>query len=195
MVELIAMIFEYRLLRAKTDRLSITLGDTESCRLAALERMLSGEEDPHRDPRRAMARARVRAFVRFTLPGDIGIGELHDISAGGARIDTSHPPAPGTPVLLAVQLAPAHEFVFPGRVVWRETRGVGSFGVAFDGVPTRRSLAHPVQGINRLTPPQGLRPSELPVLDPDDDERASITEIKCKTPVPEAPAAGQLRRS
>lgn len=192
MLELISLIYEYRLLREKSDRLCITLGDAELCRMAGLERLLSGEDHPRRDRRRAMARARMRAFVRFTLPNDIGVGEMHDVSGGGARIDASHPPTPGTPVLLAVHVAPAHEFVFPGRVVWRDT---GSFGVVFEGVPSRRRLTHPVRAIGRPSVVSlASSTRELVTFDQDDEERTSITEIKCKTPVPVAPAAEQPGR-
>ncbi|MCC7536484.1 MAG: PilZ domain-containing protein [Deltaproteobacteria bacterium] len=176
------LIFEYRLLRAKTDRLAITLGDAELCRLAGLERLLAGDEDPNRDPRRAMARAQLRAFVRYTLHNAIGAGELTDVSAGGARIEASHPPAVGAPVLVAIQIPPAYEFVFPGSVVWRTST---AFGLAFDGIPTRRRVTHPVRTLVR--PPVPLRPAftDLVSINDGDDERSSITEVKCKTPIPE----------
>lgn len=186
MLELMTLIFEYRLLRAKSDHLGIALGDAELCRLAGLEGLLSGEDDSgRRDARRVMARAQLRAFVRYTMHNAIGAGELANISGGGARVEAVHLPAVGTGVLLAIQIAPADEFVFPATVVWRSGT---SFGVSFDGIPSRRRLTHPVRPIGRNTPVSMRAPifDHLIAMNDVDEESSSITEVKCKTPVPDA---------
>lgn len=136
MKNLFEMIYEYQLLRGKQDRLEVPLDEEERARLAALSRLLSGDNV---GSRRAMPRAPVPARVVFTMPGGFESGEIKNISGSGLAIATARPPAEGTRIVVRVEDGGV-EYLFPCRVVWQRLASNVGMGAIFDGVPTRASV-------------------------------------------------------
>jgi hypothetical protein len=136
MKNLFEMIYEYQLLRGKQDRLDVPLDEEERARLAALSRLLSGD---NAGSRRTMPRAPVPARVVFTMPGGFESGEIKNLSGSGLAIATAHPPAQGTRIVVRVEDGGV-EYLFPCRVVWQRVSANVGMGAIFDGVPTRASI-------------------------------------------------------
>lgn len=142
MHDVLEMIYEYRLLLSKRERLEIPLDDAETARLVALSGLLRGEVAGPRDARRAMPRLPCPGTVEFTLPGGFGLGEVRNVSGGGIAIATA--PLPGGLERTIVRIArPAQnvEYVFPCRILWSASAGGAGIGptlvgMAFDGVPS-----------------------------------------------------------
>lgn len=140
MNEFFEMIYEYRLLLAKEEKLSITLDSDERARLLGLEGLLSGDA-PDRDPRRGMPRVPSPVGVQFTLAGGFGTGQVLNVSGGGLAIATTTLSAVSSRSIVRVSLpATGVEYVFPCRVVWVQTDSLSGMGMAFDGVPSRTTL-------------------------------------------------------
>lgn len=141
MNEFFEMIYEYRLLLAKEEKLAIALDEDERVRLLGLEGLLSGDA-PSRDSRRGMPRVPSPIGVQFTIAGGFGAGQVLNVSGGGAAIATTAPGALGSRTIVRVSLpATGVEYVFPCRVVWVQVDAQCAMGVAFDGVPSRTALA------------------------------------------------------
>lgn len=129
------MIFEYQLLRAKQDRLEVPLDDDERARLSGLSQLLAGEGS---HGARAMPRLPFPKGVSFTLPGGFETGEVKNLSGKGVAIATARPPAIGARVIVRfVDEAGGCEYFFPCRVVWSRKSNQPGMGLVFDGVPTR----------------------------------------------------------
>jgi len=140
MNEFFEMIYEFRLLLAKEEKLAIALDDEERARLLGLERLLSGDA-PGRDPRRSMPRVPSPVGVQFTVAGGFGAGQVLNASGGGFAIATTAPGVLGARTIVRVSLpATGIEYVFPCRVVWSQLDAQSGMGVAFDGVPSRTVL-------------------------------------------------------
>lgn len=140
MNEFFEMIYEYRLLLAKEEKLAIALDGEERARLLGLEALLSGDA-PGRDPRRGMPRVPSPVGVQFTLAGGFGAGQILNVSGGGVAIATSALSAVGSRTIVRLSLpSTGIEYVFPCRVVWVQIDALSGMGVAFDGVPSRTSL-------------------------------------------------------
>ncbi len=151
MFDLVELIYEFQLLRAKSESLGIPLTDDERAHLIGLARMLDsgGGADPIG---RAFVRVGTRGPVQFTAPPGFGLGQLANLGGGGVAIATSRPLAPGSrTVLRLVDPTGNREFVFPCRVVWRRTGRDACMGVAFDGVPLRLAFGLPRGGEWRRT--------------------------------------------
>jgi len=134
------MVYAYRLLLAKEEKLAIPLDADERVELLGLAQLLSGDA-PSNDPRRAMPRVPSPLSVQFTLPGGFGAGQLHNASGGGLAIVTATPGALGERTIVRVGLVAAGvEYVFPCRVVWVQKGQQPAMGVVFDGVPSRTLL-------------------------------------------------------
>lgn len=132
---LLEMIFEYQLLRAKQDRLEVPLDDDERARLLGLGQLLVGDGDRGA---RQMPRLPFPKSVSFTLPGGFEAGEIKNLSGKGIAIATLRPPAIGTRVIVRLlEEGAGSEYFFPCRVVWSRRAPLPGMGVVFDGVPTR----------------------------------------------------------
>ena len=161
MNEFFEMIYEYRLLLAKEEKLAIALDDEERARLTGLERLLSGDA-PDRDPRRGMPRVPAPVGVQFTLAGGFGAGQLLNVSGGGFAIATRALGPVGARTIVRLSLpATGIEYVFPCRIIWVHVDAQSGMGVAFDGVPSRTLVrgrssgtwTMPIQfGARRTTP-------------------------------------------
>ena len=157
MNEFFEMVYEYRLLLAKEEKLAIPLDDDERTRLFGLERLLSGDT-PSRDPRRAMPRVASPLGVQFTLAGGFGAGQVLNASGGGLAIATTSPGALGSRTIVRLDLPPAGiEYVFPCRVIWMHEDAQSGMGVAFDGVPSRTLMLDPSSGVWRIPLQFGAR--------------------------------------
>jgi hypothetical protein len=149
MLNLLESIWEYQLLLNKDRTLDIELDSAEQAQLVGLRRMLRGEYEGFSTPQRADHESDPIP-VQLTVPGGFAAGEIRSVSANGMAIVTNHPPARDTRTILRVaDSRRGWEYVFPGRVVWKNGRVIG---VAFDGVPTR----HPF-----LMPSDSWRPGRL----------------------------------
>jgi hypothetical protein len=147
MRNLLEMIYEYQLLRAKEEYLEIRLDDDERVRQMGLDRLLQGETID-RSSRRRFPRVKLVMPVQFTLPGGFESGEVRDLSGGGLCIACTRPPEPDS--RLIVRIADSrlgYEYVFPCRVAWRVATGNRRMGVVFDGVPSRTPLAAEDTGV------------------------------------------------
>ncbi len=134
------MVYAYRLLLAKEEKLAIALDAEERAHLLGLEQLLSGDT-PGRDPRRGMPRVPSPVGVQFTLPGGFGAGQVLNASGGGLAIVTASPGAVGDRTIVRVGLvASGVEYVFPCRIAWVQAGQQPAMGVAFDGVPSRTVL-------------------------------------------------------
>ena len=146
MFDLVELIYEFQMLRAKSEALGIPLTDDERGRLIGLGRLLdaSGTPDPFG---RAFARIEARGPVQFTAPPGFGLGQLADLGGGGLCIATSRPLAPDTrTVVRLVDPTGGREFVFPCKVIWSRPGPDPAMGLAFDGVPMRMSFRVPPPG-------------------------------------------------
>lgn len=162
MNEYFEMVYEYRLLLAKEEKLAIPLDDDERRRLFGLERLLSGDA-PVRDPRRSMPRVVTPIGVQFTLAGGFGAGQLLNASGGGLAIATTTTCALGSRTIVRLNLpATGIEYVFPCRVIWRHEETFSGMGVAFDGVPSRTVLLERNSGTWRM-PLQFGSPRNAPI--------------------------------
>ena len=156
MFDLVELIYEFQMLRAKSEALGIPLTDDERGRLIGLGRLLdaSGTPDPFG---RAFARIEARGPVQFTAPPGFGLGQLADLGGGGLCIATSRPLAPDTrTVVRLVDPTGGREFVFPCRIAWRQEGREPCMGLAFDGVPLRLAFGLPRGGEWRRTFRLGL---------------------------------------
>jgi hypothetical protein len=134
---LLEMIYEYTLLRAKRDHLAVPLDEEEQMRLVGLGQLLAGEGDASREAR-AMPRLPFPKQVSFTLPGGFEAGEVKNLSGKGIAIATGRPPAIGTRVIVRmVDDGGGTELFFPCRVVWSRRAPLPGMGLVFDGVPTK----------------------------------------------------------
>jgi hypothetical protein len=134
------MVYAYRLLLAKEEKLAIPLDADERAELLGLAQLLSGDA-PSSDPRRAMPRVPSPLAVQFTLAGGFGSGQVRNASGGGLAIVTATPGEVGERTIVRVSLVGAGvEYVFPCRVMWVQKGQQPAMGVAFDGVPSRTSL-------------------------------------------------------
>jgi hypothetical protein len=157
MNEFFEMVYEYRLLLAKEEKLAIPLDDDERTRLFGLERLLSGDA-PRRDPRRAMPRVASPLGVQFTLAGGFGAGQVLNASGGGLAIATNAPGAVGARTIVRLDVpGTGLEYVFPCRVIWAHDEPQCGMGVAFDGVPSRTLQLDPASGVWRIPPQFGAR--------------------------------------
>lgn len=140
MNEFFEMVYDFRLLLAKEEKLAIALDDEERVRLIGLEVLLCGDA-PGRDPRRRMPRVPAPVGVQFTVAGGFGAGQVLNASGGGFAIATTAPGGLGARTIVRVSLpATGIEYVFPCRVVWTQFDAQSGMGVAFDGVPSRSLL-------------------------------------------------------
>lgn len=138
MRNVLEMIFEFQLLRAKQDHLDVPLDDDERARLLGLGQLLSGEGD---QGVRTMPRLPFPGHVSFTLPGGFESGEVKNLSGKGLAISTARPPAIGTRVIVRmVDPSTSAEYFFPCRVVWSRKTPLPGMGLQFDGVPTQSVL-------------------------------------------------------
>lgn len=146
MFDLVEMIYEFQLLRSKSETLGIPLTDEERGRLIGLGRLLDSSSSP--DPfGRAFARLDARGPVQFTAPPGFGLGQLADLGGGGLCIATSRPLVPETrTVVRLVDPTGGREFVFPCRIAWRHEGRDSCMGLAFDGVPLRLAFGLPRGG-------------------------------------------------
>lgn len=165
MTELLELIYEYRLLRAKEERLNIALEEEEVARIRGIESLLMGETrragdrrraDSGVETRRAMPRLPFPRTVQFTMPGSFGAGELANISGGGAAITTNETLRIGDRTILRIAVPETGtEYVFPCTVVWATNRDRANVGIVFDGVPSQTQLSRRPSGAIRrdsLTP-------------------------------------------
>lgn len=135
MRNVLEIIFEYQLLRAKQDHLEVPLDDDERARLLGLGQLLAGDGDKGL---RAMPRLPYPGNVSFTLPGGFEAGEVKNLSGKGLAIATARPPAIGTRVIVRmVDPGSSAEYFFPCRVVWSRKSPLPGMGLQFDGVPTK----------------------------------------------------------
>ncbi len=137
---LLEMIYEYQLLRAKQDHLDVPLDEDEQLRLRGLAELLAGDGDGGRG--RTMPRRTFPKAVSFTLPGGFEAGDVKNLSGKGIAIATSRPPAAGTRVIVRMlDDVRGCEFFFPCRVVWARRAPLPGMGLVFDGVPTKSDYA------------------------------------------------------
>jgi hypothetical protein len=135
MRNLLEMIYEFQLLRAKKEHLDVPLDDDERARLLGLGQLLTNDGDRGA---RAMPRMPFPTQVSFTQPGGFESGDVKNLSGKGLAIATARPPLVGTRVLLRlVDEQAGREYFFPCRVVWSRRSPLPGMGVAFDGVPTK----------------------------------------------------------
>ncbi|UJR85015.1 PilZ domain-containing protein [Sandaracinus amylolyticus] len=156
------MIFEYQLLRAKQDRLEVPLDDDERARLFGLGRLLTGDGTP--SPR-TMPRLPFPKTVSFTMPGGFESGEVKNLSGTGLAIATARPPVIGARVIVRLlDEAAGCEYFFPCRVIWARRANLPGMGLVFDGVPTRNEyLAEESTGVWRRAMRMGDPPREANV--------------------------------
>lgn len=146
MTDLLDMVYEYRLLLAKEERLQIPLDEDETARLMGLARLLEGEA-PSKEARRRMPRLPFPSAVQFTIPGGFALGEVRNVSGGGlsvvtrARVDEH-----ARTIVRITRPSEGDEYVFPCRVAWRATDGRPMVGLEFDGVPSLTRYAAAPRG-------------------------------------------------
>lgn len=146
MTDLLDMVYEYRLLLSKAERLQIPLDEGETARLMGLARLLEGEA-PSKDARRRMPRLPFPSAVQFTIPGGFAIGEVRNVSGGGlsvitrARVDEH-----ARTIVRIARPSEGVEYVFPCRVAWRTIDGLPMVGFEFDGVPSLTSYSAAPRG-------------------------------------------------
>ncbi|MBK8171649.1 MAG: PilZ domain-containing protein [Sandaracinaceae bacterium] len=156
MTELLELIYEYRLLRAKEEHLQIALEEEERARIRGIESLLMGETrraSARADSRRAMPRLLFPRAIQFTMPGSFGAGEIANLSGGGAAITTNEVLRKGDRTILRVAVPETGmEYVFPCTVVWTSGSAEANVGIAFTGVPSQTQIARrPSQTFRRPT--------------------------------------------
>lgn len=133
-------IFEYRVLLARKEDLSITLDPEEREHLTRLrEQLRTGV--PQLDARDVYTLVTDTWPVQMALAGRFVTGTVRNASGGGFAIETADPPALGDTVVLQIASEQqGMEYTFPGTVIWRVVRGTPSVGVAFAGIATKAPI-------------------------------------------------------
>lgn len=142
-MDVMALVFEYRLLLSMQQEFDIPLDERQRARLDALWSLLEGKHNGP-DAHRVMGRFPYPTSVRFSSQTSIGSGDVVNLSGGGVAIRTSHRIAQGAQVILRFDGAsPGTEYVFPCRVVWAADGLLGTMGLAFDGAPSKLRASNP----------------------------------------------------
>jgi len=140
-------IYEYRLLLSRARELGIPLGADESDRLDRLGQELESGV-PTLDERAASTALPQPLPAEIVHAGRFLACSLRNVAAGGLALATSIPPALGQRVLVHVRDPKRPiEYTFPARVVSRVVRGVCGLSVAFEGLPSQRSLGGRTSGV------------------------------------------------
>lgn len=147
MAKKLERIFEYRVLLSKARELGIPLTPEEEARLDRLGQQLPTSVPPldDRDPYTMMA---------DPVPAEVVQGgrfqpcTIRNASGGGFALATLEPPPLGQRVLVQVREPQSPvEYTFPAQVVSRVVRGVSGMSVAFEGLPTQRTLGGRTSGV------------------------------------------------
>lgn len=130
-------IFEYRVLLARREDLSITLNSEEQDLLKRLQEQLRTGV-PQLDARDVYTLVTDSWPVQMALAGRFVHGTVRNASGGGFAIETPEPPSLGDTVVLQIASeTQGVEYTFPGTVIWRVVRGTPSVGIAFAAIPTK----------------------------------------------------------
>ncbi len=132
--DIVDMIFEFLTLTGGEPE-AATLTETQRLRLDALQRLLASPSFEVRE----WARLEVSGPIEFdSLVGQIAVGHVVDIGAGGMGISTWKPLSPGTGTALRfADRATGSTYEFPAIVVWSRAGENPAMGVQFCGRPTR----------------------------------------------------------